>query len=325
MTGTLRINLSDLDVRDICKDIEEYKCSISDIAKKYGVRPNIVRNIANRKTHKLISKDFDFTKYNNRDAKPKKPYTFFSEDVIVGICEDLQYTDMTLKDIGKKRGVSDDTVDRIYQRKSHTDISRLFKFKERKGGHKKEHISDDLCEKICQDISENKISLGSIAKKYNVSLSAVFRIFHGEAKLNISKKYDFDERIKSNEKITNSLTDSKVADICSDLQNSDMNLLAIARKHNVSPKTVHNIYYHKTHTDISKNYKFRPEELCKYVKRSDDAYSTSIDTIYDIWNSIVLGNSNREYIQMMKKMLVYGYRLGKSKIDVDLPDDFYKL
>lgn len=251
--------LSKEEVKEICKDIEEFNGSVSDIAKKHNVHHTTVRKIANGMIHEDISKDFDFTKYNERETKPKKSYETLPNYTIIAICEDLQNTDMSLIEISKKYGVSRSNVSKIYNRKCHVDISKPYKFKER------------------------------LSSNMGVRLSS-----------------------------------SKVNDICKDLQDTDMSFRGISRKHNVSPRTIRDIYYHRSHKDISANYKFKPENFYSHHTKTDD-YNTSIDTICNLWNSIVLGNSNREYIQMMKRMMVYGYRLGKSKIDVDFPDDFYEL
>lgn len=330
MPAITRKRLSKEEIKEICKDIEEFKYNISGIAKKYDVNPNVIRNIANRTTYKNISKDFNFSKYNERDTKLKKPYTFVSKDVITAICEDLQNTDMSLLDIGSKYGVSDTNIRRIYHRKIHRDISKSYEFKERpafKKGRGKETVSDDVCKKICIDISENKIPLTEIAEKYNVGLAVVRRIYTGKYKLNISKNYDFNKRIEEGKNYHIRLNNSKVSEICKDLQDTNMSLIDISLKHDVSIKTIRDIYHRKTHRNISENYKFKPESFYFYKRSTsnDESYNTSIDTIHNIWNSIVLGNSNREYIQMMKMMMVYGYRLGKSNINVDVPDDFYEL
>jgi predicted DNA-binding ArsR family transcriptional regulator len=251
--------LSKEEVKEICKDLEEFNGSVSDIAKKHNVHHTTVRKIANGMMHEDISKDFDFTKYNERETKPKKSYETLPNNIIIAICEDLQNTDMSLIEIGKKYDVSHSNVSKIYHRKVHADISKPYKFKERPS-------------------------------------------FNSGVRLNTDE----------------------VNDICKDLQDTNMSLRGISRKHNVSPRTVRDIYYHRSHKYISAKYKFKPETFYKHSANTGD-YNTSIDTIYNLWNSIVLGNSNREYIQMMKRMMVYGYRLGKSKIDIDFPDDFYEL
>lgn len=109
-------------------------------------------------------------------------------------------------------------------------------------------ISKEKAKKICELLDEGKLKEYQIAEQEDVSKYVVSSIYRGLTFVSVSKDYTFG-------RVNNRLTYDDVVEVCKKLQKKER-VKHIAIDMGVSTNTISLIKCRKTHTDVSKNYKF---------------------------------------------------------------------
>lgn len=108
--------LSNDQIREICKMLEEHKYSDIEIGRKFNVTCVNIRMIRNRKIHTDISKDYNF----DSNYVPKK----FTKDKIREICEVMQTGQYYDSEIAKMFNTTSSHIYSLRTGKIHTDITK---------------------------------------------------------------------------------------------------------------------------------------------------------------------------------------------------------
>lgn len=118
------------------------------------------------------------------------PYHKYQVKMIKHVCKMLEENRCTYKEISFNTGVPIPTIIAIRHGKQWTTISKKYKISNYTKNASKA-ITSEIAESICKDISENKMSLAEISRRYNVRLSIIQKIFHRQTWKDVSKDYDF--------------------------------------------------------------------------------------------------------------------------------------
>lgn len=121
---------SNNDVRRVCELLSSGKYSVTEVSELTGMNRSSVSNIAFKKNHNNISKDYDFSKFYNCTDRQKYPERNwkYSPDQFHSVCKELVKNELTMKEIAKKTGVSYVMVKRVYHGNKKTDISSQYDF-----------------------------------------------------------------------------------------------------------------------------------------------------------------------------------------------------
>lgn len=114
-------------VIEICKLLEDGKLTISEIRDKTNVSNSAILDIANRESWENVSKNYNVEMFNRARAKTDKKRIKKVKD----ICNDLQNTNIDIKDIAMKHEVPYQYVYNIFTRRTHKYISKYYNFESR--------------------------------------------------------------------------------------------------------------------------------------------------------------------------------------------------
>lgn len=116
-----RINSFDDEIiHSICKDISTGKMSGNEIGRKYGVSNTYIQQLRRKEFRPDITNLYDFSKFIIKEQVP--------DDIIHGICKDIESTEIPISHIAKKYGLSKTYISDIKHHKKRIDISRHYKF-----------------------------------------------------------------------------------------------------------------------------------------------------------------------------------------------------
>lgn len=121
-------------------------------------------------------------------------------------------------------------------------------------------LTESDVKKICKLLEQNKVSVGKIADKFNISKSMVYKIKNGYIWSSISDNYNIKnyniKTIYKGEKNPSSIITSKQAKkICKLLENGKTPT-QISKKLDIPRSIIYRIKHRKTWTDISQKYNF---------------------------------------------------------------------
>lgn len=101
-------------IEDIIKDVEKDEQTLKDIALKYDVKINTVWRIANGVSYAYLWDYESYSKVRNKDNKIRRgddnPRNKYRTEVWENVKKDIIETDMKLKDIAKKHGMTEESV-----------------------------------------------------------------------------------------------------------------------------------------------------------------------------------------------------------------------
>jgi len=123
-------------------------------------------------------------------------------------------------------------------------------------------LNDQKVHEICKLLEEDKLSLVEIAKMFNVSKDAIFRIKNKQNWRHISCKYSLpdvlprDQRIRGTNNITSKYNENQIRQICKLLEEHKYSNIEIANMVGVHKQLVSTIKNHRAWTHISKDYNF---------------------------------------------------------------------
>lgn len=214
---------------------------IFEVAKKLKVPRLVVCNIKNHIHYTNISKDYDFPD-TSRVLKDK---------TVRKICKMLEKGKPVYK-ISKKLGINKSIIQDIRKKRTHRDISSEYNFSSK---NKIERLTENEIRKICEELLKTENILAT-AKKFHKSECCVRKIYNKESWRNITKDYDF--KYPNRLKVTHPfkiIENDKVKEIC-ELLSKGYNVAQVSSKTGICWTTVNKIRKRKTHTDISKRYRF---------------------------------------------------------------------
>lgn len=138
--------------------------------------------------------DTGLTKLNQTGEKNASAK--YTNKTIEKVCKALESNQFTIKEISEKYGLSRDTVEQILYKNQWTHISKKYDLS--KFTNKRKYIDDSITVEICKLLQKGKLTMSEIAEKVGVKYKYVYRIYKGETKKSISKKYDFSKVPTSN-------------------------------------------------------------------------------------------------------------------------------
>ena len=120
----------------ICKLLESRQYGITEISNMLSISPSIVSNILHRKAWTDVSKKYDIETMSVRSKPRRKRCTASTKispfDVIL-ICEHLQNTDMTIKELAKMHAVKECKINAILYGSAWPWLSMAYDFSKRRG------------------------------------------------------------------------------------------------------------------------------------------------------------------------------------------------
>lgn len=108
-------------VHEICKLIQDNIMSQNDIARKYKVMPHVIHEIRLKHNWNEITKYYDFSKYSYGN-------NFLKDDKVKEICYLIESNKYTLMEISKKSKVTYSTILDIYHKKRYKRLSDNYDF-----------------------------------------------------------------------------------------------------------------------------------------------------------------------------------------------------
>lgn len=132
--------------------------------------------------------DTGLSSFDNREGE-NNAYSKHTNQTIRKVCKALESNKLTIKEISEKYGVSRATIEQILLGNQWTFISKDYNINA--FTNKRKLIDDKVVIKICKLLEKGKLNMCEIAKKVGVSYGYVYKVYNGETKKSISKKYDF--------------------------------------------------------------------------------------------------------------------------------------
>ena len=217
----------DIDILKQCiTEISSSNKTFENIARKFGCCSEVIHAINTGERYKL-----DGLNYPLRNTR-------YSVDLVKQIKYSLKYEeDLTLRDIAKRYNVDCSQVSCINTGKIYFVNTDNYPLRKKR----KRDLSEETANKIIDDIILSQISLKDIARKYNISPSAVTTINFGK----VHKRNDLNYPLRSNKDPRNKsknnfLNIEEIREIIQ-LLKSDLSIRKIAEKYDVSPTTINNI------------------------------------------------------------------------------------
>ena len=228
-------------VRAICELLQDGELTAKEIAERIGTTQTTVRLICARKSHYIITKDYDFSNANVNHRTPTLPKWKVEKikSMLLAKIPEIQ--------IIVRLGVS---------RKSIIKIAKKYNIERTAISHSAKKLDDETVRDICKDLADNEFTMADIAKKYNTTSERLRDILNGKTFVHISKDFDFSKRNKRRTNRNRRLSRGDVIAIFDDLQYTDESCIALADKYGVSSTTIYSILNRESHIDISKNYSF---------------------------------------------------------------------
>lgn len=276
--------LSQEKIHEVCLLIQENQLSLKEISELTGVAKSTVSVICNKKTHKDIVDQYDFS---GRDVSIRR---ITKDNKIEEVCQLLQEGKLTRKEIMLKTGVSIMVIKNIHKYHSHQDIASKFDISKSKVQTHNLTPKDKVIE-ICELLQNGSLSMKEISIKVGVSNSTVSAVYHNKIYKDITKSYNFN-KIKSSPKSRHRTPFDTVRRICEMLQEGKLSLKEIMIENKVSISVVKGIYSRSTYQDISAPYDFSSANVGKMSK-------TSPGTVHKICALLQEGNMTRKEIAMV--------------------------
>lgn len=124
--------LTEKQVIKIAKLLVSNKYTALEICEKCHVSYDTVNDIKRKKTWKLVTKDFDFTKHTKKSKKgargSKNIFATIDENKVIEICKLIESNEYGLPEISRMCGVSYKIVQHIYNRSSWASVSKKYDF-----------------------------------------------------------------------------------------------------------------------------------------------------------------------------------------------------
>lgn len=166
----------------------------------------------------------------------------------------------------------------------------------------KMNISNDDLITICELLQNTNIPIYNIANEVNVDINLIRGILHGDVYTDISKKYNFSNRLVSNE-----LSSDDVKKICQTLSTTTIPIDEIARDFNIDPMIVYDICIGAEYNHISVLYNMSERfkianptmvgivhNICKQLSSTDMSITEIAEwngVSYNVVYNIYKGNS----------------------------------
>lgn len=123
-------------------------------------------------------------------------------------------------------------------------------------------ISNELANKICMMLEDNKYGVREISEKLQIPSSIVNNIKHKKSWLHISKNYDIDNHTKrsspkkSKRKPSIKISVQDATTICELLEDNSLSVKEISKMLNITKCKVNSILYGSAWTEVSRKYDF---------------------------------------------------------------------
>jgi transcriptional regulator with XRE-family HTH domain len=186
-------NITDKQVRKICKLLEENELSEKQIADKVGCSRNTVISVLKGKSHTKISKDYNLNKYvvktDFSKSGDENNSTKYSDDDIRHVCELIATGKYNLREVEAMTGIHYQTIRNVYYGTCRRDISKYYNFGEI-GVNPLYKQREDLAKKICELLGKG-YNTKEVANKLKISRSIARGILSGSTWTTISKNYNF--------------------------------------------------------------------------------------------------------------------------------------
>lgn len=166
--------LSNLEVKQIKKDLKETNISLSLLAKKYGISKKQILRINQGISRSELNEQYPIRKNPNINGK-------LTEEDVDNIIEILKYTYRFNGDIAKEYGVEVHTISDINFGYAHKRDNIEYPIRKWKSCGKVLFTYEQVTEIIDLLLNTNE-SMNSIAKKYGVSHSSISLINRGTSK-----------------------------------------------------------------------------------------------------------------------------------------------
>lgn len=259
--------------------------------------------------------------YNSPDASLSKEEYFKVVDL-------LKHSNKTLKDIAKEMGVTKNTIERINSGDSyyHSELTYPIRNPERlkeiarqsKISKNENYLTDEEVEGIIFELKNSIDNYVRIAEKFNTSKAAVCEINTGKSHFNPNIDYP----IRKNKINSKKITDEKLKSIIKDLQENNLYIKEIAKKHEISTDTINRINKGEIYKQENLSYPIRKNKL-----NGRDKNNTNVITQENVNKAIdLLMNTNLTQTKIalecnMSKTLVYNIKNGLSykKDDLNYP------
>lgn len=173
---------SDADINNVCKLLEKRELNTRQIAEITGVSQGYINDIKNGKRRTDISKDYDLSESNIRNAPKAR--------IAREACELLEKGDMKVKQIAQVTGMNPNMISGIKNGRYWTSISKDYTFVQ-KAKENPVRVSDEKVHEICKLIQEGKLTNTEIAKEIGVTRQYVRNIKEEKQRSEISSQYDF--------------------------------------------------------------------------------------------------------------------------------------
>ena len=193
--------LTEDDVRNICKMLEDPKYTYKEIIELLGLQDkasvSVVHRIANGSTYSDISSQYNIAPRENDRVKIARISSKLDEEKVHQICQMLQDPTMMYKDIGVKFGVSDHTILDIAKGHIWQDVSSQYEIPDRSSkNHAVSKLNASQVYQICEMLRDPYITYRSIANELGVSASCIQGIANGYNWLEISSQFNIPQRIR---------------------------------------------------------------------------------------------------------------------------------
>lgn len=170
----------------VCKMLEKGK-STKEIHEATSVSRSVISDILNRKLHRDISKDYDFSK---RPKSKSGPSVKYKDKQIKQVCE-LWVDDMEAEEISKITGIPVNTIYGIvFEKKPQfKHITSKYNLKRKRHSSKKA-ASDEVVHEVCRLLTERK-SVDEIVTATGMSKGGIYKIKNRTRRTDISSQYKF--------------------------------------------------------------------------------------------------------------------------------------
>lgn len=172
--GHPNVKISDKDVLKLKKDLRETNITLSQLAKKYKISKKQVVRINQGISRAVLNEQYPIRKKPNINGK-------LTEEDVDNIIDLLRYTYRFNRDIAREYGVEVYVISKINRGEAHHRDNIQYPIRNWKSSGVILFTYEQVTE-IIEILSTTNESINSIAKKYNVSRSAIERINRGTSK-----------------------------------------------------------------------------------------------------------------------------------------------
>lgn len=187
--------LSNEQIHQICKYLEENVLTQYKIAKHVGCSRQAVYNILNKKTHTDISHLYNIDNYTIKTENDYLEYgenlavTKYSNDEIKTVCELIDSGIYSLREIEKLTGIPYQTIRNVYYGVCRTDISKKYNFRKTEKNPLYESKKNQV-ELACM-LLDKGFNTREVSEEIGLPRHIVRSILSGSSWKNVSKNYNF--------------------------------------------------------------------------------------------------------------------------------------